>query len=86
MEKRMVGILATFVVALLSGISGLILAFAGGIPALVSYMPSMHVATLNVPGSIDPSNFALLQGCSCCLCIPIPLALGFLALRQQAKA
>jgi hypothetical protein len=86
MEKRKVGILAALTVALLSGISGLVLAFAGGIPALAGYLPSMHVASLGVPGSIDPSNFALLQGCSCCLCIPIPLTLGFFALRQQAKS
>jgi hypothetical protein len=87
MEKRTFGILAAIVVTtLLSGISGLILAFAGGVPALVSYMPSIHGATLNIPGNIDVSNLAMLQqGCSCCLCIPIPLVLGFFALRQQAK-
>jgi hypothetical protein len=72
----------------LYGISSLILAFiSGGIAVLMSYMPSIHGATLSVPSSIDPSNFALLQqGCSCCLCIPIPMALGFFALRQRAKA
>lgn len=86
MEKRTVGILATIAVALLFGISGIILAFVGGIPTLLSYMPSMHGAGLSIPGSSSAPNFAVLsQLGSCCICIPIPLAFGVFALHQHVK-
>lgn len=86
MEKRTVGILATLVVTLLFGISGIILVFVGGIPALLSYMPSMHGAGLSIPSSGAAPNFAVLsQLGSCCICIPIPLAFGVFALHQHVK-
>lgn len=85
MEKRTVGILGILVIALL-GISGLILAFVGGIPILVSYLPFMHGAALSIPGSSNAPNFAVVSELgSCCICIPIPLAFGCFALYQHVK-
>lgn len=87
MEKKTVGVIATIAGVLLFGISGLVVAFAVGIPALFSYMPSMQLASLGVPGGSTASNFDLLGSLGgCCVCIPIPLVLGFFALRQQVKA
>jgi Sec-independent protein secretion pathway component TatC len=85
MEKKTVGILATIVVALLFGISGIILAFVGSIPALVNYMPSMHGAGLSIPSGAVSYFSVLGELQSCCICIPIPLAFGALALHQHVK-
>lgn len=76
MEKRTVGIIATIVAVIVGGIPGLFTVFAGNITPLVS----------SVMGSIDVPNLALTSGLgSCCICIPIPLAIGVFALYQRAK-
>lgn len=87
MEKKTVGVIATIAATLLFGITGLIVAFAVGIPALFSSMPSMQLVSLGVPGVSTASNFDLLGSLGgCCICIPIPLAVGFFALHRQVKA
>ena len=81
MENSTVGMIATTLAVLLSGLSGLFIPFVGGISALMHYMPS---ATLTVASSISAANFALANGC--CICIPIPLAFGVFALFRRANA
>jgi len=87
MKKRTVGIIiATIVTVLLFGIPGVFIALSGGLTALLSYMPS-STTMLSLAGSNDTPNIALLSGLgSCCVCIPIPLFVGFFAWRQQVNA
>jgi predicted membrane-bound spermidine synthase len=81
MESSIVGVIATILVILISGLSGFFISLVGGISALIPYLTS---ATLSVVSSIVGPNSALANGC--CICIPIPLAFGIFALLQRAKA
>lgn len=82
MENSTIGMIATTLVVLLSGLSVFFIPFAGGISALMHYMPS---ATLSVTSITSAANFALANGC--CVCIPIPLVFGsFALLRRRANA
>ena len=81
MENSTVGMIATTLVVLLSGLSGFFIPFVGGISALIHYMSS---TAFTVASSISAANFALANGC--CICIPIPLAFGVFALFRRANA
>lgn len=63
MESSTVGLIATTFVTLLSGISVFFSPFAGGISALMHYLPS---AALSVASGISAANFVLANGC--CIC------------------
>lgn len=80
MESSTVGLIATTLVTLLSGISVFFSPFVGGISALMHYLPS---AALSVASGISAANFVLANGC--CICIPIPLVFGALALSRRAN-
>ena len=81
MKNSIVGIIATTLFVLLSGLSDLFIPLVDGISAL---MPDMPSAALTVASSISAANFALANGC--CICIPIPLVLGAFALFRRANA
>ena len=84
MKNSIVGMIATILVVLLSGLSGFFIPFVGGISALMHYMPS---ATLSVASNISAPIFALANGMGpCCICIPIPLVIGIFALIHRANA
>ena len=63
MESSTVGLIATTFVTLLSGITVFFSPFAGGISALMHYLPS---AALSVASGISAANFVLANGC--CIC------------------
>ena len=73
MEKTTVGIIATIVAILVGGIPGLLAIFAGDISSVIGSLHAPHLALASGLGS-------------CCICIPIPLALGVFVLHQRVKA
>jgi len=81
MENSTVGMIATTLVILLSGLSVFFIPFVGGISALMHYMPN---AALTVASGISAANVAWINGC--CICIPIPLAFGVFSLFRRANA
>lgn len=83
MEKRTVGIAATAITALCCGCPGLFSLCWGALAAVVSFVPN---ANINIGGSSDP-KMALLTGVGACcgglLFIAIPIAVGFVMLRNK---
>lgn len=83
MKNITIGVIATSLVVLFSGLSVFFIPFAGSISALIPNMPD---ATLIVVSSIVDLNSAWANGIgSCCICIPIPIAFGFFALFKRAN-
>ncbi len=84
MENSMVGMIATTLVVLLSGVSVFFIPFVGGISALMQYMPSL---ALPAASSISAANIALVNTWAngCCICIPIPLAFGVFSLFRRSN-
>ena len=83
MEKRTVGIIATFVTVLLCGCPGLVSLFGGIIFAIVSRIPG---ADIDIFGSNDPAsalNFGIGGICLGVFLIVIPLVVGILTLRNK---
>ena len=81
MKNSIVGMIATTLFVLLSGLSDLFIPLVGGISALMHDIPS---AALTFASSISAANLALANGC--CICIPIPLVFGALVLRRRRNA
>ncbi len=83
MEKRTVGIVATVITALLCGCPGLFSVCFGALTAVISFIPG---ADIDIGGSSDPTT-ALLTGLGACcgglLFIAIPIAVGFIMLRNK---
>jgi hypothetical protein len=86
MDKRTVGIIATVATVLLCGCPGLLAVFMGAIFALVSFIPN---ANIDIGGSNDPKAALAFGGVALCLgiiFIIIPIAVGFLTLRNKPTA
>ena len=81
MKNSIVGLIATTLFVLLSGLSGLFIPLVGGISALMHEIPNL---TLTVISRIVDPYFSWANGC--CICIPIPLVFGIFALIQRRNA
>jgi hypothetical protein len=86
MDRRTTGIIATVVTALLCGCPGLFSICWGAIAAIVSFVPGSNI---DIGGSSDPTT-ALLTGvgalCVGVIFVAIPIAVGFIMLRNKPAA